>query len=41
MMTNTQTIEVPDALKAKMAAEAKLDIPTAPSKREVTEAEWD
>ena len=41
MMTNTQTIEVPDALKAKMAAEAKLDIPPAPDKREVSDEEWE
>jgi len=42
MMTNTQTIEVPDALKAKMAAEAAEAEPIAEtSKREVSDEEWE
>jgi co-chaperonin GroES (HSP10) len=39
---NTQTIEVPDALKAKMAAEAAEAEPIAEtSKREVSDEEWE
>ena len=41
MMTNTQTIAVPDALKAEMARENKVDISPEPRKREVTETEWE
>ena len=41
-MNNTQTIEVPDALKAKMAAEAAEAEPIAEtSKREVSDEEWE
>jgi len=38
MMTNTQTIELPDALKQKMEAEAA---PAEPIRRELTDAEWE
>lgn len=44
MMTNTQTIEVPDAVKAKMAAEAEAAEAAsvkANTKREVSDEEWE
>tara|TARA_B100000795_G_scaffold255011_1_gene226334 strand:+ start:783 stop:1235 length:453 start_codon:yes stop_codon:yes gene_type:complete len=40
-MTNTQTIEIPDALKAKMVKENKVDISPDIQKRKITEAEWE
>jgi co-chaperonin GroES (HSP10) len=41
-MNNTQTIEVPDAVKAKMAAEAAEAEPIAKTnKREVSDEEWE
>jgi len=43
-MTNTQTIEVPDAVKAKMAAEAEAAEAAsvkANTKREVSDEEWE
>jgi co-chaperonin GroES (HSP10) len=41
-MNNTQTIEVPDAVKAKMAAEAAEAEPIVKtSKREVSDEEWE